>query len=420
MLQATTPFSLLPVLAAALAFLPAGAAPPLSDAELDASIAKHRQGVIVIRAKPGAAVSVTQLRHEFWFGATLPNSIFSGRATAGDIAKFKEVFLSLFNAGVTEVAFKWHDLEKEKGKVDFSTLDAMLEWADSNGIPLRGHCIFWGIPNRVMDWQKGLSDEALRLVVRQHARMIGARYRGRFAEYDLNNEMIHANYYADRFGADFIKQMALWVRDGDPDATLYFNDYDIATGRRLDDYVKDIRRVLDLGTPMAGIGVQGHLHGDSFDAAALWNSLDALSQFKLPIRITEFNFPGQRSKFYKDRNAEMTPDEERAKAEALTQYFRICFAHPSVTGIMMWGFWEGANWIRQSSLYKRDWTPTPAAQAYQDLVLKKWWTNYTGTAGPDGLLAVPAYYGRHRVTVDGKETLLDLKRADGARMVNFQ
>jgi GH35 family endo-1,4-beta-xylanase len=413
-------FCPIPVLLSILPVWSAMAAPPLSDAESDAAIARNRQGVIVIRAKPGAAVSVTQLRHEFWFGAALPNSVFSGRAASGDIAKFKEIFLSHFNAGVTEVAFKWHDLEKEKGKIDFSTLDAMLEWADANSIPLRGHCIFWGIPNRVMDWQKQLSDEALRLVVRQHARMIGARYRGRFAEYDLNNEMIHANYYAERFGPDFIKQMALWVKEGDPDAALYFNDYDIATGRRLDDYVKDIRRVLDLGTPMAGIGVQGHLHGDSFDAEALWNSLEVLSQFKLPIRITEFNFPGQRSKFYKDRNAEMTPEEERAKAEALTRYFRICFAHPSVTGIMMWGFWEGANWIRQSSLYKRDWTPAPAAQAYKDLVLKKWWTNFRGTAGPDGLLAVPAYYGRHRVTVDGKETVVELKRAEGSRVISFQ
>ena len=36
----------------------------------------------------------------------------------------------------------------------------------------------------------------------------------------------------------------------------------------------------------------------------------------------------------------------------------------------MWGFWEGANWIPASSLYKRDWTPTPAAEAYQKLIYK--------------------------------------------------
>jgi len=28
----------------------------------------------------------------------------------------------------------------------------------------------------------------------------------------------------------------------------------------------------------------------------------------------------------------------------------ICFAQERVEGILMWGFWEGANWIPASSL----------------------------------------------------------------------
>jgi RNA polymerase sigma factor (sigma-70 family) len=302
--------------------------------------------VIGSDVSPGAKVTVEQIRHEFFFGATLPTGIFTGRNSPEDIAKFKETFTTLFNAGVIEGSFKWHEMERERGKVDYSIVDNMLAWADKEGIPLRGHCIYWGIPNRVQDWVKALSDDELRLTMQQRGRSIGARYRDRFAEYDLNNEMIHANYYAERLGPEFIKQMALWVKDGDPNAKLFVNDYDILTGNRLNDYVKDIKRLLDMGTPISGIGVQGHLHGDSFDPAALQNALDVLAQFKLPIRVTEYNFPGQRSKYYTgDRKAQMPPEEEKAKADALRQYYRLCFAHPAVTGIMMWGFWEGANWI---------------------------------------------------------------------------
>ena len=116
----------------------------------------------------------------------------------------------------------------------------------------------------------------------------------------------------------------------------------------------------------------------------------------------------------------LTPEEEQAKAAAITQYFRICFAHPAVTGIMMWGFWEGANWIPQSSLFKRDWTPTAAGLAYEQLVLKKWWTNWQGTAGADGTVAVPAYFGKHRVTAGGREVLADLTKAKGATVVDLQ
>jgi GH35 family endo-1,4-beta-xylanase len=302
-------------------------------------------------------------------------------------------------------------MEKERGRVDYSIVDSMLAWADREQIPVRGHCIFWGVPKFVQNWVKELSDDDLRTAIRQRGRSIGARYRDRFAEYDLNNEMIHANYYEDRLGPEFIKQMALWVKDGDPGAKLYLNDYDITTGRRLADYVQHIRKLLGMGVPISGIGVQGHLHGDAFDAAALQNSLDELAKFKLPIRVTEFNFPGQRSKYYENRKAQLTPEEEQAKAKAIAEYYRICFAHPAVTGILMWGFWEGANWIPQSSLYKLDWTPTPAAEAYRELVLNKWWTRWSGAADRSGTTTVRAYYGKHRVRANGREAIVDFTPA---------
>jgi GH35 family endo-1,4-beta-xylanase len=392
-----------------------------AETDLDSSIARQRMGTLVIRTTPGAKVSVEQMRHEFWFGATLPGGIFTGRNSPEDIAKFKEIFTSNFNAGVIEAAFKWDVMERVRGQVDYAPVDNMLAWADKEGIPLRGHCIFWGVPDHVQSWAKEMDDEGLRLLMRQRAREIAARYRDRFAEYDLNNEMIHANYYEQRLGPEITKQMALWVKDGDPKAKLFVNDYDILTGKRLADYVKDIRRLLDMGTPIAGIGVQGHLHGDTFDPLALQNALDELAKFNLPIRVTEFNFPGQRSKYYTgDRKARLTPEEEQAKAEALRHYFRICFAHPAVTGIMMWGFWEGANWIPQSSLYKRDWTPTPAAEAYRDLVFNKWWTRWAGTADSEGWVVLRAFYGKHRVRVDGKEMVVDLTKAEGAKVLDLQ
>ena len=392
-----------------------------SDANLDASIARYRMGTLVVRTAPNAKVKVEQIRHEFWFGATLPTGIFSGRGNPDDAARFQEIFASHFNAGVPEVALKWDAMEPQKGAVNYTTLDNILAWARQKGIAMRGHCIFWGVPNHVQDWLKALSDPEFKIAVAQRGRSIAARYRDQFAEYDFNNEMMHANYYEQRFGLEFTRQMALWVKDGDPNARLFVNDYDVLTGNRLADYVQHIQRLLDAGVPISGIGAQGHLHGDSFDAAALQNALDTLAQFKLPIRITEFNFPGQRSKYYTgDRRAEMPPAEEQAKAEALKQYYRICFAHPSVTGIMMWGFWEGANWIPQSSLYKRDWTPLPAAKAYEDLVLNQWWTRWSGTANAEGWAIVPAFYGTHKVTVNDREIIVTLTKAEGAKVVTAE
>lgn len=388
--------------------------------ELDDAIRKVRMGTLAIETTPGAEVRVEQMRHEFWFGAALSSGMFGDRANAEVAAQYKKVFLENFNAAVTENALKWPSMERRQGQVDYSVVNAILAWTDEHEIPLRGHNIFWGIPSFVQPWVKALDDDTLRQTLKARALDIGTRYKGRFAQYDLNNEMIHGNYYQDRLGPGITRDMASWVRQGDPNAVLFLNDYDILTGRRLDDYVAHIRGLLEQGVPIGGIGVQGHLHGDSFDPAVLQASLARLAEFKLPILITEFNFPGQRSKHYNRRDDKLSDEEEQAKAKAIVEYYRICFAQPAVKGILMWGFWEGANWIPQSSLYRRDWSPTPAAEAYHDLVYKQWWTTWQGKVDGQGRCEIPAFYGRHRVVAGGQETVVDLKQAEGRKMVSLK
>jgi GH35 family endo-1,4-beta-xylanase len=401
-------------------FAPGAALPPAEVAELNAAIATHRQRALIIEAAPETEVTVEQLRHDFWFGAALANQAFSGRMRPEDRERYLSVFLTNFNAAVTENALKWHDMEPRRGSVNYGTVDAILAWTAEHQIPLRGHNVFWGIPNRVQDWLKNLPDADLREALKARALDVSRRYAGRFAEYDLNNEMLHGNYYADRLGPDITLQMAQWMRQGDPNAVLYLNDYDILTGARLADYVRHTRTLLDQGVPFGGIGVQGHLHGDTFEPAALRHALDTLAQFKLPIRVTEFNFPGQRSRYYQDRNARLTDAEEEAKAQAIVDYFRICFAHPRVEGILLWGFWEGANWIPASSFYRRDWTPLPAAKAYRNLVFGEWWTRWEGRTAANGRCELRAFHGRHRITAAGRTLDVDLHPDAGPKVVSFK
>ena len=405
-------------LAAALSCGPTGSVVAAST-NRDESIRQLRMGTLVIEAAPGAEVRVEQLRHEFWFGAALANQMFRSGPDTDEASRYKKVFRENFNAAVTENALKWHSMEPQKGEVDYAVVDTMLAWTRSHEIPLRGHNVFWGIPDRVQPWLKTMDDDTLRETLKVRALDVARRYRSRFAEYDLNNEMLHGNYYEERLGPNITRDMAAWMRQEDPQAVLYLNDYDILTGRRLGDYVAQIRKFLDQGVPISGIGVQGHLHGDSFDPVALQNALDRLAQFKLPIRVTEFNFPGQRSKYYGQRDVRLSAEEEQAKARALADYYRICFAHPAVEGILMWGFWEGANWIPVSSLYRRDWSPTPAAEAYRDLVFRQWWTRWQGKADAQGRCELRAFFGKHRVTAGGKERIVELKRAEPKQQVSF-
>jgi hypothetical protein len=115
----------------------------------------------------------------------------------------------------------------------------------------------------------------------------------------------------------------------------------------------------------------------------------------------------------------MTEAEEQAKAERLADYYRICFSYPRVEGILMWGFWEGANWIPASSLYRRDWSALPAARSYRQLVFETWWTRWGGTTDAAGRCEVPAFFGRHRVQAGAAEQTVRLRRAEGRLRVSF-
>jgi GH35 family endo-1,4-beta-xylanase len=388
-------------------------------AGIEKDIAKHRMGEIIVQAKPGDEVAVEQLRHEFWFGCALTNGFGSGSMSADDRKNYSEKFLANFNSAVTENAVKWPSMEREQGKVDYSVIDALLAWTEEHNIPLRAHNLFWGIPRFVQPWVKEMDDEQLTKTLQHRAETVTRRYKGRFAEYDLNNEMIHGNYYEDRLGPEITKHMAQWAHNGDPEAKLFVNDYDILTGNKLPEYMAHIRGLLRQGVPIAGIGVQGHLHSETFDRGELRRALDSLAVFGLPVRITEFNIPGQRSRYHTEKIQTMTPEEEALNAKELVDYYKICFAHPAVEGILMWGFWAGANWIPVSSLYRRDWSPTPAAEAYHNLVFKEWWTNKSGKANNKGTFSAAAFYGKYRVTVNGVSREVDLPKSKGNVVVKF-
>jgi hypothetical protein len=72
-----------------------------------------------------------QIRHEFWFGATLPTGMFNGRSSPEDTAKFKEIFFegylempeTFVALMLATVSFQPDELNMTSGDVDFAPVD---------------------------------------------------------------------------------------------------------------------------------------------------------------------------------------------------------------------------------------------------------------------------------------------------------
>lgn len=263
----------------------------------------------------------------------------------------------------------------------------MLEWCEANGIEMRGHCVYWGRDKYVQKWIKELDDKTLREKLHERAKLVMTRYKGRIKEWDVNNEMVHCNYFKKRLGPEIWPQMFAWSREYDPDAILYVNDYSILSGGDLGKYIKQIEGFKNAGMPVGGIGVQGHF-GNSVNADKVKKCFDELAKFNLPIAVTEY-----------DANTK----DENAKALALVTLYSTAFAHPSVVSITMWGFWERRHWRPKAAIWRKDWSETKAAKVYSDLVFKQWWTDFKGKCDENGKCKLRVFYGEHEVDIDGKK-----------------
>jgi len=393
--------------------IPNNSSAKLIPPALEARIAEIRMGDMIVKTKPGADVKVKQVRHEFLFGAAILNSLAekgAGAMSPRNRKMYLKVLSENFNYAVHENALKWYDCEKRPNVVNYDKADKIWEMCNELNIPMRGHCIFWAKSQFVMPWLKKLNDDELREAIKHRAIGVTKHFKGRIEEFDLNNEMIDGDFFRSRLGNGIIKEMAYMAKEGNPDVTLYVNDYGILVdkGYNTKSYIAQIEKLLADGVPIDGIGCQGHMvtiNKSGREARDIQKNLDRLAKFNLPIKITECLFDG---------------DNDKERADALRMFFPICFAHPSVESILMWGFWEQGHWIPRTAMWKKDWTPTAQVKAYRDLVFNEWWTDTTAKADSKGMSKVRAFYGDYEITSNGKTKKVTLSKKDKSINVSFE
>jgi endo-1,4-beta-xylanase len=391
----------------------------VTDEAIDKRIEEIRMGDIIVKTKPGADVKIEQVRHEFLFGAAITDNLAEKSGTPmsdKDRRKFLEILENNFNYAVHENALKWYDTEVEYKKVDYYLADRIYELCRERDIPMRGHCVFWAKDKYVMPWLKELDNDELRAAVVGRATDVAKHFKGRIEEFDLNNEMINGDFFRRRLGYGIVNEMAWMVKAANPNVKLYVNDYGVLVenGFNKSSYITQIENLLANGVPIDGIGCQAHFvtsnKNNSTPTAAttsehVQKTLDELSKFGLPIKITE---------------CLVSADTEEGKAEELTRFFRLCFAHPGVEAIVMWGFWEVGHWVPESAMWKKDWTPTKQALAYRDLVFNKWWTKSSGKADNKGIFKTRAFHGDYLITSGGKTKEVTLSKKDKKVEVSFK
>jgi endo-1,4-beta-xylanase len=363
---------------------------PFTMDQADQRIEAHRKRNIEFRILDaddcpvaGADLDIRQTSHAFAFGTVINRNHM-------DNATYKQFIADNFEWGVMENAAKWRQNQWSPGPPDYTDADEIVAFCRENDILLRGHCITWANPIRVPDWVVPLEPKALRTAVEERIDDVVAHFEDDFLHWDVNNEMIANTFFADRLGSAFRAEMFQRARSVDPDVTLMVNDYNVITSNRQSALLHQVEDLEALSAGVDALGAQGHFN-EAPAPEVLDRRLDHLAESGLPIWITEYD---------------CTVAEIEARADALERNYRTAFSHPGVSGILMWGFWEGSlNSGPDAALVDLDWTVNAAGLRYQAL-MDEWTTLAQGTSDSDGRFDCRGFHGSYSLTIqhDGRTT----------------
>ncbi len=369
------------------------------------------------QAVSGAEVRFEMTQHAYKFGSAVVSNKFNGGSAVN--ATYEQKMLDLdgkghgFNEIVFENDLKWNAWEQHWFSSQ-AELASDMAWLKSKDISVRGHNLVWPAWSySPTDITASQTPDYIKGRIRNHLNSI-LNYPGvgkECADWDVLNEITTNNEFANKFagtpgyttGRELYTQVYKQADSLLPNSKLYINDYiaieqgDGANGITL--WKQRIDELLAQGAPIDGIGFQGHFSASPTGIPRVKEILDDFwNKYHLEAKVTEYDIG------------------KLASADLQAKYMRdiltITFAHPSMKGFIMWGFWDGAHWLGNSPIYNQDWTVKASGAAFIDQVFTKWWTDTKVTTSSLGEATTRGFKGKYRITVKLPDGKLFTKLAD--------
>lgn len=278
-----------------------------------------------------------------------------------------------FNAVTAENVMKWAEIEPAEGEFDWEAADLMVDFAADNGMYVTGHTLLWHqqTPGWVFEDDDGnpASRELLLRRLENHVNAVVGRYKDRVRSWDVVNEAVNDDGtmrdtpWLRILGEDYLIEAFRIAREADPTATLLYNDYSLYLPAKRGGVVREMKKVLDAGVKVDGVGLQGHYgleHPE--DMQDLAGSIEAFAALGLHSSITELDiavlpFPDQDdmgadldvnlalNKKYNPYADGLPPEVAAAQAERYEQVFKVLLDHVEVVDrVTFWGVHDGHSW----------------------------------------------------------------------------
>lgn len=285
----------------------------------------------------------------------------SPRALSTDEAR---LIVNEFNSVTAENAMKMGPIHPKENEYFWKHADSIVAFAERNKLKIRGHTLCWH--SQVPGWMfidadsNQVSKEVLLARLKDHITTVVSRYKGKIYAWDVANEVISDRkdeFYRDSqwykiCGPEFIAKAFEYAHAADPDALLFYNDYNEINPVKRKKIIQLVTELKAAGVPIHGIGLQGHWSSDEPTRAQLDSTLTEFAALGLPLQITELDvsvYPkehGRRERKPQDDLSDFTPEREAKQAAAYAIYFELFRKHKSsLTSVTFWNISDRHSWL---------------------------------------------------------------------------
>lgn len=285
----------------------------------------------------------------------------SPRALKTDESK---LILAQFNSLTAENVMKVGPIHPEENKFNWTPADEIVAFAQANKMKMRGHTLCWH--NQLPPWmfvdQKGdtVSKEVLLSRLKTHITEVVTRYKGKIYAWDVVNEAISDK--RDEFyrksawykicGEEFIAKAFQYAHEADPEALLFYNDYNEISAVKRKKIIKLATDLKKAGVPIHGIGLQGHWAVNEPSRSQLDSTLAEFAATGFKLHITELDisvYPKEHQR--RDRKAsDYDTAFNELKATQQIEVYKMCFElfrkyKNSISSVTFWNISDRSSWL---------------------------------------------------------------------------
>jgi endo-1,4-beta-xylanase len=269
---------------------------------------------------------------------------------------YKSIAIKQFNSITPENIFKAQYIHPEPLLFNWAEADSLLSFCQNNNKRLHGHTLIWHqqLPQWILDYQGSISD--WEQLMKVHIQTIITHYKNKVTAWDVVNEAFNEDgtlrnsIWKQKIGIGYIEKAFIYAREADPNALLFYNDFNLESNpTKRNSVLALLNNLRNRGVKIDGIGIQMHISTNYPAPSQIANAFEEIVADKYKIHVSELDISV--NPLGKDIELSETLLNEQANllGSVVVNYNNI--PKPYQYGITFWGISDKNSWIR--SFYNR-------------------------------------------------------------------